>query len=125
MGIPIEFNTALALRPFATKERLPPECIPQKHHLLEGMNHSFLKEGQRCYCLDEPIPLCITEGERKLSQPIAAIQIIEYKSYIASNKKIVTSGKYQIVEIFEPGDSSPHFNGITYIPSKHKLNYES
>ena len=75
MGIIVEFNPNLALREHGTSGRLEEECVPK--NLERGGRYRFLKEGQRNYWLEGEIPLRITEGNQKLSRPIASVVILE------------------------------------------------
>ena len=77
MGIVIEFNPDLALRSYGSKGRHPEECLPKK--IERGGIYKFLKQGQRNYWLEGAIPLCTTEGNGRLSRPLAAISILEAK----------------------------------------------
>ena len=101
MGLQIEFNPDLCLRnikEFKTGQRLVEECIPEK--LDKGKIHSFLKEGQRNYWLEGELPLLETEGNQKLSRPIASILILE-ATHFKKEEKIYTKGKYQVKEVFD------------------------
>lgn len=109
MGIQVEFNPDLALRSydkFTKGERSSEECIPEK--IETGKTYEFLKEGQRNYWLDGELPLLVTEGDGKLSLPIASIIILEVTQF-NDGGKIYTRGKYSVKEVFT--DSLPHFNG--------------
>lgn len=109
MGIQIEFNPDLTLRSFenfASGERKKEECLSEKLEI--GKIYNFLKEGQRNYWLDGELPLLITEGDGKLSRPVASIIILE-ATHFKENGKNYTKGKYLIKEIFN--DDLIHFNG--------------
>jgi hypothetical protein len=101
MGIKVEFNPDLALRPFGTPNRKKEECLPEK--LEEGQYYEFLKEGQRNYWLEGEIPLLQTKGNQQLSEPLAAIRIIASTHFLL-NKKPYTRGEYLVTStspIFE------------------------
>jgi len=106
MGIQVEFNPDLALRKFNTSERLAEECIPEK--IEEGKIYEFLKKGQRLYWLYGEIPLRITEGDQKLSRPLASVIIIEEIHFIKENEAW-TKGKYKIIKIL--GENDNYFDG--------------
>lgn len=59
---------------------------------------SFVKEGQRVYPLHEDIPLVETQGDGKISDPIAMVRIVETPIHYRKNGKIYTSGRYEVVE---------------------------
>jgi len=104
MGIQVEFNPDLALRNIFhhyDKARSLEECIPKD--LEAGKTYDFLKEGQRNYWLMGEIPLLQTEGEGKVSRPLASIVILESTHFIKDNK-IYTKGKYEVKEVFNPYD---------------------
>ena len=111
MGIQIEFNPDLALRNIrehGKSRRSIDECIPD---ILEvGKEHEFRKKGQRVYYLLGPVPLCETEGNGKLSEPIAGVQIIEPTHKII-NGEIYTTGRYRVLKLKDPNDSKPLFVG--------------
>lgn len=111
MGIQVEFNPDLALRNieyYKRSTRELEECIPKI--LEKDKIYNFLKEGQRNYWLLGELPLLETEGEGKLSRPLASIVILEATHFIKDNK-VFTKGKYQIKEIFNPEDSKINFEG--------------
>jgi hypothetical protein len=115
MGIQVEFNPDLALRNinhYKSGKRSLEECIPENLEL--GKVYDFLKEGQRNYWLMGEIPLLQTEGEGKLSKPLASIVILE-ATHFTKEDKIYTKGKYEIKEVFNPTDSKIYFNGFTRI----------
>jgi hypothetical protein len=109
MGIQVEFNPDLALRKFGTQNRKTEECIPEK--LEKEKTYKFLKEGQRNYWLFGQIPLLITEGNQKLSRPIAAITILEATHFIQDGK-IFTRGNYKVNDIFDIASSKINFEGF-------------
>src|SRR3989344_710851 len=109
MGIKVEFNPDLALRKSGTTGRSNEECIPEKIEVAK--TYDFLKEGQRNYWLEVEIPLLETEGNQKLSRPIASIIILESTHFIKGNK-IYTKGRYMIKEIFNIADEKIHFGGM-------------
>lgn len=113
MGIIVEYNPDLALRSlrhFKEGLREEAECIPE---ILEiGKEYPFLKEGQRLYWLHGELPLLRTEGEGKLSLPIASIVITEVTHRLVEGKSY-TSGTYLVKEVFTDGQA--HFNGFAKI----------
>ena len=116
MGIRVTFNPDLALRDYSEFEkgnRKEEECIPK--NLEVGQIYNFLKSGQRLYWLnDDPfwsngeLPLCKTEGNEKLSRPLASIKMIEITHYLEDGK-VNTKGKYKIIEVFDENDPKIHF----------------
>ena len=110
MGIQVEFNPSLALRAPKTKGRLEEECVPES--LITGETYYFLKSGQRNYWMGGEIPLHITEGEGKLSRPIASVTIIESTHYLnPKNNKPYTKGYYIVNETYDTKDPTIHFEG--------------
>ena len=109
MGIQIEFNPDLALRKFGTKERTEPECLPER--LETGGAYPFLKRGQRNYWLEGEIHLSITEGEGRLSRPVASITIIEVKHRLLDGK-VWTAGTYRVNEVYDIESPKIHFEGF-------------
>ena len=112
MGIQTEFNPDLALRKAGTEGRKRGECIPA--NLREGQVYSFLKRGQRNYWLEGEIPLRTTEGNQRLSRPIAAITIL-YVTHHLIKGEVHTEGKYRVEEIFNPEDPKIHFEGMSRV----------
>lgn len=111
MGIQVEFNPDLALRnitEFVQGRRKLEECIPKI--LKCGEVYDFLKLGQRNFYLLEEVPYRETEGNQKLSDPLASVIILE-ATHFAENGRVYTRGKYRVVDIFNPKDPRPHFNG--------------
>lgn len=99
MGIQTEYNPDLALRSYEYIEqegRAKDECLPQQ--IKVGMEYSFLKKGQRNFYLLGEIPLLTTQGNSKLSMPIASIQIIQATHFIFQNQ-IWTKGTYKVTEL--------------------------
>ena len=74
----------------------------------EGETYNFLKEGQRVYWLDGELALLETEGKQQLSRPIASIRILEATHFLKNNKPY-TSGKYKIIEVFDPNNPKINF----------------
>jgi len=115
MGIQTEYNPDLALRnieEYNAKRRDLEECIPE---ILEiGKTYPFLKEGQRNYWMLGEMPLVETAGDQKLSTPLASIRIIEATHFVLDDK-VFTSGTYRVVDVFDPKDPRPHFNGLARI----------
>lgn len=113
MGIQVEYNPDLALRDFKEfleGRRKKEECLPQ---ILEvGEIYNFLKKNQRLYYLFGEIPLLKTEGNQKLSYPIASIILLE-ATHVLIDDEIWTRGKYKVVEVFD--DEKPRFNGFAKV----------
>lgn len=115
MGIQSEYNPDLALRnlsEFKKGNRKKEECIPEG--LKAGQVHEFFKKGQRNYWLQGEIPLIETEGNQKLSRPVASVIILEATHFLSGNE-IYTKGKYKIIEVFDPKNERIHFDGFTRI----------
>lgn len=122
MGIKVEFNPDLALRDiseFKNGNRKIEECIPE--NLEVGKVYEFLKSGQRLFWLSDDefwgngqIPLCRTEGNEKLSRPLASIKILEVTHFLEQGE-IWTKGKYRVVEIFDENDSKINFEALKRI----------
>lgn len=74
MGIQVEFNPDLCLRAFGAENREPTECVPES--LTRGLVFHFLKEGQRCFWFDGPVPLRITTGGGNYGEPVAMLKIV-------------------------------------------------
>jgi hypothetical protein len=108
MGIQVEFNPDLALRKFKTIGRLEEECLPEA--LEKDGIYSFLKKGQRNYWLEGEIPLKETKGNQELSRPIASIRILEATHFLIKGE-LYTKGEYTVVEVFDPNDTKPKFEG--------------
>jgi len=107
MGIQIEFNPDLALRKFNTPGRRPEECLPK---ILEVSRvYDFLKSGQRNYWLEGEIPLLETKGNQQLSRPLASVKIVEAKHFIGDDGLVWTKGKFRVLKVFDPEDSTVHF----------------
>jgi hypothetical protein len=115
MGINVEFNPDLALRnirAYHAGSRTLEECIPE--NLEVGKEYPFLKKGYRIYWVEGPVPLCETEGEGKLSPPLAAIQIIKpfpFLRKMEDEQEVWTSGHYRVIKIKGPADTTPLFDG--------------
>ncbi|MFA4953438.1 MAG: hypothetical protein WC584_04395 [Candidatus Pacearchaeota archaeon] len=109
MGINVEFNPDLALRKYGTVGRKEEECLPER--LEEGRAYKFLKEGQRNYWLDGELPLLETEGEQRLSRPMASITILE-ATHFRRKEKLYTKGKYLVNEVFDI--TNPKINFESY-----------
>lgn len=113
MGIQVEFNPDLALRNishYKTGTRTLKECIPE--NLEPGRTYEFLKKGQRNYWLHGELPLLETEGNRKLSKPLASIIITEATHFLRE-KEVWTKGQYQVIEVYT--DNKIHFNGFAKV----------
>ncbi len=80
MGIELEFETELALRPYGTGEINTNEFLPK---LLKKKGvHKFLKPEQRNYWLKGEMPLKEIGEEQQLSGPLASIIIIESTHFL-------------------------------------------
>ena len=112
MGIQTEFNPDLALRNFGTEGREPSECLPKI--LEKGKTYEFLKSGQRDYWFFGEIPLLITEGNQKLSRPLAAIRILEATHFLYDGE-VYTRGKYYVEAIFNISSPEVHFESYRRI----------
>jgi len=109
MGIQVEFNPDLALRNiehYLNGRRRKEECIPLD--LKVGETYEFLKEGQRNYWFEGELPLLETEGNQKLSRPIASIIIKEATHFVKGNQ-IYTKGKYLVKSVFNLKDKKINF----------------
>ncbi len=110
MGIQVEFNPDLALRDigeFRAGRRAAEECVPEP--LEAGKEYAFLKKGQRNYWLMGELPLLKTEGNQRLSAPLASIVILEAVHFLRDGE-VWTRGRYRVVEIIESG--GVRFNGF-------------
>lgn len=122
MGISVEFNPDLALRDyseFLKGNRKEEECIPEE--LEEGKRYPFLKKGQRLYWFSDDefwskgeMPLFKTQGEQKLSRPIASIKMIKATHFII-DKEVYTKGIYEVIEIFDTKDPKINFEATKRI----------
>lgn len=117
MWIQVEFNPDLALRDISfynSWERKIQECIPEKLEIW-GI-YDFLKSWQRNYYLlfDEPVPLLKTQGNQKLSRPIAAIQIL-YATHFCENGQMYTKWQYKVLDIFNSEDKNIYFEWYQFI----------
>jgi hypothetical protein len=83
--------------------------------LERGKTYHFLKKGQRNYWLLGEVPLVETQGDQRLSAPIASIVIIE-PTHVLLNGEIYTRGTYKVIDIFDPQDKQSHFNGYLRAP---------
>ena len=106
MSIVAEYCPELCLREFGTIGRQAEECLPEK---LEINNmYKFLKKGQRHYWLKGENALRKTEGDEKLSRPIASIVFLEVTHFIKDGE-VWTRGLYKVVETYDLNDSTVHF----------------
>ncbi|MDP7141638.1 MAG: hypothetical protein QF506_04750 [Candidatus Woesearchaeota archaeon] len=115
MGIVVEFNPDLALRDYSEFEkgnRKEEECIPK--NLEAGKVFDFLKKDQRNYWLFGEIPLRETKGNQVLGKPIASVIILEATHFL-EGKEMFTRGKYKVVDVFDPNDKTPKFDGLDRI----------
>ena len=118
MGITVDYNPDLALRDYSEFEkgnRKELECVPK--NLEVGKIYNFLKKGQRLYWLSDDeywkkgeMPLCKTEGNQKLSRPIASIKMLEVTHFL-DNEEVFTKGKYKVIEIFDINNPKINFEG--------------
>jgi len=114
MGIQVEFNPDLALRKFGSENRLEEECLPEK--LEKGKIYPFLKRGQRNYWLEGEIPLLETNGNQKLSRPLASITILESKHFLdPKTNGPYTEGLYLVNEVYALKNKKIHFEGMNKI----------
>ena len=97
-GTAIEYNNILALRPNKTPNRRASECLP--NIMEEGNFHNFFKKGYRIYPLCREIPLAETEGDEKLSDTKAYIEIIGQSQFV-SGGSVFTKGDYIIKKIIK------------------------
>jgi len=115
MGIQTEYNPDLALRnirEYQKKRRRLEECIPDP--LEKDKVYEFLKKGQRDFWLFGEVPLVETKGNQQLSRPLAAI-IIKEPTHFIMDGEAYTCGKYRVIDVFDPNDPRPHFNGFARI----------
>jgi hypothetical protein len=116
MGIKVEYNPDLALRnirEFEKGNRLEDECIPNL--LVPEKTYAFLKRGQRNYWLEGEIPLLETDGNGKLSRPLASIRILITNHFIREGE-VWTTGEYSVREVYG-NDDKIHFEGFTKLES--------
>lgn len=116
MGIAVEFNPDLALRDlsnFKSGKRKKEECLPAK--IEKGKVHSFLKSGQRNYWLEGELPLLKTEGNQKLSRPLASIRILE-ATHVLIKGAPYTKGKYKVLEVFDINSPDVQFESYARVP---------
>ena len=110
MGIQVEFNPDLALRDFKqfkAGKRKKEECLPER--LQVGKTYPFLKQGLRNYWLEGEIPLLETEGEGRLSRPLASVVILEATHFLAAGRPF-TKGRYLVKQVFDPSKPQVHFD---------------
>jgi hypothetical protein len=115
MGIQVEFNPDLCLRnikEFKEGRRKKEECIPED--LEAGNVYEFLKKDQRNFWLLGEIPFRETKGEGILGKPIASVIILEVIHFLENNI-MYTKGKYKVVDVFDPNDKTPKFDGLDRI----------
>ncbi|HYE60051.1 MAG TPA: hypothetical protein VEA18_02620 [Candidatus Kapabacteria bacterium] len=113
MGIQVEFNPDLCLRPYTeytAGRRKKEECVPETLH--PGERHAFLKKDQRLFWLDGELPLRTTAGNGVLSRPLASI-IIEEATHCKMHNERWTKGWYRIIEVYT--DTAIHFDGLEKI----------
>tara|TARA_Y100000310_G_scaffold267709_1_gene279830 strand:- start:4903 stop:5253 length:351 start_codon:yes stop_codon:yes gene_type:complete len=115
MGIVVEFNPDLALRDYSEFEkgnRKEEECIP--NNLEAGKVYNFFKKDQRNYWLFGEIPLRETKGNQVLGKPIASVIILEATHFL-EGEEMFTKGKYKVIDVFDPNDKVPKFDGLDRI----------
>lgn len=113
MGIKVEFNPDLSLRnisEFKNGSRQLEECIPE--NLEAGKIYDFFKKDLRNYWLDGEIPLVETQGDQKLSRPLASVIILE-ATHFKKGDSLYTKGKYKVVDIFH--DDKIHFENLNRV----------
>lgn len=116
MTIQVEYNPDLALRKYATEDRAEAECLPEL--LTPGKKHPFLKKGQRNYWILGEIPLLETEGDSRLSRPLASIIILEARHHVR-NGVVWTDGLYRIVEVYNTNSPRIYFEGFQKVRNAH------
>lgn len=112
MSIKVEYNPDLALRnisEFKKGARKEEECIPD--NLEAGGIYPFLKSGQRNFWLYGEVPLVETQGSEIVSNPKAAVLILEAMHYMENNE-IYTKGKYKVLEICKDKEGCQLFSRI-------------
>ena len=117
MGIPVEFNPDLALRNIKEHKegrRTLEECIPES--LEAGQNYHFLKKGQRNYWFFGEIPLLQTEGDQRLSRPLASIVILEV-THFRDKRRIYTRGIYRVEKVLNPNSPEIYFEAMGLNPN--------
>ncbi|MDP7506283.1 MAG: hypothetical protein QF362_02465 [Candidatus Woesearchaeota archaeon] len=97
---------------FEKGNRKEEECIPK--NLEAGKVFDFLKKDQRNYWLFGEIPLRETKGNQVLGKPIASVIILEATHFL-EGKEMFTRGKYKVVDVFDPNDKTPKFDGLDRI----------
>jgi hypothetical protein len=115
MGIQVEFNPDLALRKYDEFERgnrQEEECVPER--LEKNKEYDFLKKGLRNYWLEGEIALLETEGDGKLSRPIASITILESAHFLL-DKEPYTKGRYLVKEVFDINNPEVKFEWMKRI----------
>ena len=115
MGIQVEFNPDLALRDYShykSGKRKKEECLPAK--LEKGKVYNFLKKGQRNYWFGGEFPLLKTDGNQKLSRPLASIKLLE-AVHFNYHGETYTKGRYKIIQVFDLNSPEIHFEGYTKI----------
>ena len=56
------------------------------------------------------MPLCKTEGNKKLSRPVASIKMLE-ATHLMIGEEVWTKGKYKVIDVFDPNDPKINFEG--------------
>jgi hypothetical protein len=115
MGIEVEFNPDLALRNiehYQKGDRKLEECIPEL--LEEGKVYNFLKKGQRNYWFNGEVPLLQTEGNARLSRPLASIFILEATHFLDAGE-VYTKGQYKVKEVFSSDDPTVQFESYARV----------
>lgn len=102
MGVPVEFNSVLALR--RTDDgyrRRPEEYLPDEPKV--GEEYSFRKTGQRIYQLGVPMRLVRTIGDEKSTKKVGIIAISEVR-YVLEDDRVFTLGRYRILSLENVSD---------------------
>ena len=57
-----------------------------------------------------------TKGNQQVSRPLASIRIMEATHELSSlTTGPITSGKYYVIEVYDPNDPTIHFEGMDKI----------
>jgi hypothetical protein len=105
----IELNPDLALRnigEYEAGQRKLAECV--RKGMEPGGRYDFLKSGQRLHFFDDEFPLLETQGNQKLSRPLASITMLEAMQFMQMGKPC-TKGTYLVKDKFDPSDPRVHF----------------
>lgn len=105
MGIQVEYNDVLALRPYDYNDDqlCINQCVPK--NIVQGGQHEFLKWGYRVLPLQKSIPLVITEGKQRFSKVLGLVCI----GCVCVDKDPLgdycTTGTYRIARVFTEAES--------------------